>query len=396
MGKMLLFLMMLLGNAGCLLALVINGVRWGICVVRHQDKVRLVIVMKKNLVVVAAAVAVLLIFAGITHIAASTPAKRDSNGKIIANSIAELQKVTLNGHEEWISIRGANQDNPVLLFLAGGPGGTQMAATRYALEELEKHFVMVSWDQPGSGKSYGCMNRKDITVDTYIEDGTALTKYLQERFGKQQIYLMGESWGSALGIFLIHKNPSAYAGFIGTGQMVDFQQTEILDYQKAMEIAKNRGDEKTIQALQQQGEPPYYEGNIALQSATYLNYLSSYMTSDANISNGGYHTFRDMFASEYGVLDSMNYMLGVMNTFNQVYPQLYETDLRKTYTQLEVPVYFFLGRHDVNAPTILAEEYYQKINAPKKELVWFEHSGHSPWLNETDVFVTETLRVFEK
>ena len=118
------------------------------------------------------------------------------------------------------------------------PWCEQGAAVRYELEELEKHFVVVNWEQPGSGKSYHCMNRKYIFVQTYIEDGVALTEYLRERFGQEKIYLMGESWGSALGIFMIDNKPEYYAGFIGTGQMVDFAKTERLDYQKAMEIAK--------------------------------------------------------------------------------------------------------------------------------------------------------------
>lgn len=215
---------------------------------------------------------------------------------------------------------------------------------------LEKNFVVVNWEQPGS----------------------------------------------ALGIFLSDERPEYYAGVIGTGQMVDFKETEKIDYAKAMEIAESKGDEATINKLLEQGEAPYNNGNIALKSATYLNYISEYMTKDPNITNGGYNTFRDMFASEYGILDSINYMLGVMNTFNVVYPQLYEVDLRKSYAKIDVPVYFFLGRHDINAPTSLAEEYYNLLEAPEKELIWFEHSGHSPWLNETDLFVQETLRVFDR
>lgn len=93
------------------------------------------------------------------------------------------------------------------------------------------------------------------------------------------------------------------------------------------------------------------------------------MTSDPNITNGRYNTFRDMFSQEYGILDSLNYLLGVMNTFNVVYPQLYEIDLRENFTELEVPAYFFIGRHDINAPTNLAEDYYNLLDAPQKELV---------------------------
>lgn len=376
------------------MACLINGVRWAIGVFAHRDCANTVRAFKKSGFVLLGILLFMGIFVITTQLLASTPTIKDSNGKIVEGSIASLTSVKLNGHKEWITIRGYDKEAPVLLFLAGGPGGTQMAATRYELGELEKHFVVVSWDQPGSGKSYNCMNRSDITVETYIEDGIALTEYLLKTFEKKEIYLMGESWGSALGIFLINEKPEYYAGFIGTGQMVDFEETEKIDYQLAMNIAKECGDEKLVNSLIEQGEAPYYEGNIALQSATYLNYLSNHMARNPQIINGGYNTFRDMFASEYGVLDSVNFMLGIMNTFNVVYPTLYEIDLREDYSKLEVPVYFFIGRHDVNAPTKLADDYYNILEAPEKELVWFEHSGHGPWLNETEKFVNETLRVF--
>ena len=108
----------------------------------------------------------------------------------------------------------------------------------------------------------------------------------------------------------------------------------------------------------------------------------------------GYNTLRDLFSSEYGLLDKINFFRGIVYTFNRVYQQLYEIDLRKDYTKLEVPVYFFLGRHDVNAPTVLAEEYSEVLDAPDKKIVWFEHSGHSPWINESTKFVKEVLSCF--
>ncbi len=396
MGKGIVFFVLFVISGIFLLALLINGARLGIRVVSHKECLHISSVVKKNAVILMSLFGLMVIVVSISQLTASTPRITVNQGAAMEGSIAELRKVTLNGHEEWITIRGESRSAPILLFLAGGPGGTQMAATRYELAELEKHFVVVNWDQPGSGKSYNCMNRSKITVQTYVEDGSSLVKYLLEQFGQEKLYVMGESWGSALGIFLIAENPENYAGFIGTGQMVDFKETEILDYNKAIEIAKSKGDNEFVQKMIDQGEPPYYEGNIALESAGYLNYLSTYMSADPNITNGGYHTFRDMFAQEYGIWDSIHYMLGVMNTFNVVYPTLYETDLRVDYTKLEVPTYFFIGRYDLNAPTSLVEDYYKRLEVPKKELVWFEHSGHSPWLNETDLFIEETLRVFEK
>jgi pimeloyl-ACP methyl ester carboxylesterase len=329
-----------------------------------------------------------------SQLTAHTPQISDHNGKTLNGSIAELKKVELNGHQEWISIRGKNRNNPVLLFFAGGPGGTQMAATRYELSELEDHFVVVNWDQPGSGKSYNAISKNEITVNTYVKDGLALTDLLRKRFNTEKIYLMGESWGSALGIFLVKAAPERYHAFIGTGQMVDFKQTEITDYKKAMELAEESGDKNTVQKLIVNGMPPYYGTDTTWKSMVYLNYLSDYMQKNPEITNGGYHTLRDMFSPEYGIVDSVNYLKGIIDTFNQVYPQLYGIDLRKDFTKLKVPTYFFLGRQEVNAPLSLTQEYCNLLEAPKKEIVWFEHSGHDPWMNESKLFVSQTVRVF--
>jgi len=330
----------------------------------------------------------------ISQLTASTPRIIDENGKTPANSIAELTELKLNGRKQWISLRGWDKNAPVLLFLAGGPGGTQMGAVRHELAELEKHFVVVNWDQPGSGKSYYAEKTQNITVDTYIQDGYALTEYLKERFSQEKIYLVGESWGSALGIFLVDKYPQSYHAIIGTGQMIDFAETERMDYAKAMEIAENNGDMALIRKLQANGEPPYYGKEVTWKSAVYLNYLSSYMARNPDIQNPGYNTLRDIGSSEYGLLDKINFFRGVINTFNDVYQQLYTIDMRANYTKLDVPVYFFLGRHDVNAPTVLVEEYERILDAPHKDIIWFEHSGHSPWINERDKFVEEAMSCF--
>jgi pimeloyl-ACP methyl ester carboxylesterase len=332
----------------------------------------------------------------LSQFTASTPRIVDGNGNVPENSIAELIELELNGRKQWISLRGWDKNAPVLLFLVGGPGGTQMAAVRHELAELERHFVVVNWDQPGSGKSYYAEKTKNITPETYIQDGHALTEYLKQRFSQEKIYLVGESWGSALGIFLVDKYPGSYHALIGTGQMVDFAETERMDYDKAMEIAQSKGDTAFIKKLMANGRPPYYGKDVTWKSALYLNYLSAYMARNPEIHNPGYNTLRDICSSEYGLLDKINFFRGIVNTYNHVYQQLYTIDMRKDYTKLDVPVYFFLGRHDVNAPTVLVEEYAQALDAPDKGIVWFEHSGHSPWINEPVKFVREALSCFSE
>jgi len=173
--------------------------------------------------------------------------------------------------------------------------------------------------------------------------------------------------------------------------MVDFAETERMDYAKAIEIAQSKGETALIEKLEANGEPPYHGKDVTWKSAVYLNYLSAYMARNPEIHNPGYNTLRDIGSSEYGLLDKINFFRGIVNTFNHVYKQLYSIDLRTDYTKLNVPVYFLIGRHDVNAPTALAEEYFKCLDAPDKKIIWFEHSGHSPWINERDKFAGEVL-----
>lgn len=349
--------------------------------------------LKRNVIVTGGFIIIMIVFTSLSQLFVKTPPILDSKGNVLKGSIAELEKVNLNGRSEWISIRGQNKDNPVLLFLAGGPGGSEMAAERRNLSELEKNFVVVNWDQPGSCKSYGAIDVKNLTVKTYTDDGYALTNYLCKKFKKDKIYLVGESWGSALGIFMAKEHPEKYYSFIGTGQMVDFKQTEIMDYEKAMEIAQSNKDVKLVKKLKNNGKPPYYGGGLSLKSMAYYDCLSKAMAQNPEIQNYGFSTLKDISSPEYGMIDKFSYLIALNDTFNSFYPKLYGIDLRKDYAKIDIPVYFFIGKLDLNAPISLTQDYYNCLKAPNKEIVWFEHSGHDPWINESSKFVSEVLRV---
>lgn len=317
---------------------------------------------------------------------ASTPPIVDSNGQQIPNAIASLEKVTINDSDQWITIRGQNKENPVLLFLSGGPGGSQLVTERRALGKLEESFIVVNWDQPGAGKSYNAVDQKALTVDRYVNDGLALAAYLRDRFQKEKIFLLGESWGSALGVWMIQKEPDLFYAFGGTGQMVAFLENDLKCYQFAIDQARERGDTKKIQALEKQGPPPYYGKGTALKESAFLLETFRYMNADPDISDDGFNTLQDLAGHEYGLLDKVNWFRGLLYTLDIVYPQLWEVDFRIQAPALEIPVFFLIGRHDVNAPPDLTEAYYQILQAPKKELIWFERSGHNPWVTEADLF----------
>ena len=339
------------------------------------------------LVEVASFVAITLLAIFASQLFASTPPILDVQGQAIPNSIAVMEKIKLGGAEEWVTIRGKDSRNPVLLFLAGGPGGTQLVAVRRELTRLEDHFVVVNWEQPGAGKSFDAVDRSKLTVDRYITDAHELVLNLRQRFGKEKVYILGESWGSALGIMVVQRYPELFQAFIGTGQMVAFLENDRICYDFALRLAQERGDTKQVTKLKQQGPPPYYGKDVLWKSAAYLSETFDYMNKNPAIVNPGFNTLQDLAGSEYGLYDKLNFVRGLLDTFGVVYPQLWDVDFRKQATRLEVPVYFLIGRHDVNAPPQLTKEYFNLLTAPHKELIWFERSGHNPWINESDKFV---------
>ncbi|MGB9634593.1 MAG: alpha/beta fold hydrolase [Chloroflexaceae bacterium] len=318
---------------------------------------------------------------------ATTPLILGADGRPLPGSIASLEPVELNGSRQWISIRGHDARKPVLLFLAGGPGGSQLAATRKVLGALEEHFVVVNWDQPGAGKSYDAVPRDRLTPALLITDGLTLARALRERFGQEKIYLAGESWGSALAVWMARREPEQFHAVVGMGQMVAFAQTDLDCYETALRIARERGDTAKAAQLEAQGPPPYPDETLMRNEANYLLYLSAVMNSNPAISGPGYDTLGDIAAPEYGLIDKINYVRGIMDTYTRLWPQLWDVDLRQDAPRLDVPIYILEGRHDLNASPYLAEEYARILQAPHKELIWFEHSGHSLWIDESERFV---------
>jgi pimeloyl-ACP methyl ester carboxylesterase len=325
---------------------------------------------------------------------ASTPPITDADGYALPNSVASLEKVELGGSEQWITIRSKNTHNPVLLFLAGGPGGSELVWTRKYLADLEDHFVVVNWDQPGSGKSYNAVPIASLTPERIVSDAYALTQLLCQRFQQDKIYLTGESGGTIWGIMLVQQHPELFHAWVSAGgQMVNTTENDIMGYEFALQLAAERGDTATVEALRRNGPPPYVGSDMLLNRyMPYLSVLNGYMYSHAQGDGVEGNRMLDVIlGTEYGLVDKVNWFRGLIDTFTVLYPQLEALDFTTQAAELEVPVYFMEGRWDVNAMASLVERYHNLLQAPHNDLIWFEHSGHTPLYEESRRFVDVTV-----
>jgi pimeloyl-ACP methyl ester carboxylesterase len=320
---------------------------------------------------------------------ASTPPVLGPNGQPVAGSIAELTTVELGGQDQAISIRAADPDNPVLLYLSGGPGQSDIAFARALLEPLTQDFVVVVWDQRGSGKSYAALDpTSTYTLEGLVDDTIALTDYLRDRFAEDKIYLLGESWGSTLGVLAVQERPDLFHAYIGSGQMVSQRETDRIIWRDLLAYADRTGNGELYDQILTLGEPPYRDTPWAnsLIMGYYGLLETPYTPPAAYIARGeasGVGQF-GLFGSEYSFVENANLIRGLVDMFSLMYPQLQEIDLRTDVSELDVPVYVLDGANELLGRRDLALEWFEGLNAPHKELITYPDGGHAVAFENVD------------
>jgi pimeloyl-ACP methyl ester carboxylesterase len=308
------------------------------------------------------------------------------------SGIAVLEKVMLGSTEQWIQVRGADPRNPVLLFLHGGPGYTHMPFSHYDSELLEEHFLVVEWDQPGAGKSYHeGIRPPELTLERLLGDTHELIVYLKEKFGKEKIFLVGHSFGSVLGLYTVMHYPGDLYGYIGMGQVIHMLRGETDAYHYTLEKATGMKDTTAARMLDSIGPPPFTGGFSSLLTARML--LGKYGGAYRNIRYSGIEEIRRS-SPVYTESDHDQFMRGFGFSYYCLWDSLMTVNFFEEETRFLVPVYFFEGRYDFGTPFSLVEEYFDLVRAPDKQIVWFDHSGHFPNLEEPVKYQQRVIDLF--
>jgi proline iminopeptidase len=315
-------------------------------------------------------------------IPARTPPVLDADGNPVPGSIAELTHVRLGGQEQAIMIHGRSPDLPVLLYLSGGPGQSDLAYSRVLFADLAQDFIVVGWDQRGAGKSYAALDpTSDLTLDQAIADTIELTNYLRQRFAEEKIYLMGESWGTTLGVLAAQQRPDLYHAWIGSGQMVSQRETDRQLYHDVLALAERTGDARLRDQMLAFGEPPYADVPYpnAIVMSNYPRLETPYTPPRAYIERGTAANLGPygIFGSEYNFVEKVNVLRGLIDMFSVLYPQIQHIDFRLDAPRLDVPVYLLDGAAELPARRDLALAWFAALDAPSKQIYTFADAGHS-------------------
>ncbi len=300
------------------------------------------------------------------------------------NGVETLETVTIGGIEQWIQVRGTDRANPIILYLHGGPGGAMMPFGHAFQAVWEDAFTVAHWDQRGAGKtnnSNGKAGIEGMTLDRMVEDAHEVTLYLRKRFDQERIFILGHSWGSYLGIRLALQYPELYYAYVGTGQMVNVQEGEAMSYQILLTQAGEQGNGEALVALKELGPPPYTMEQMTAQREWVMKLGGSVYGETSPL------PFLKMIAiaPEYSLMDLYAFSEGG-DSAAQFWDPILAIDLPSRGLVFRVPVFLFLGRYDYTTPSPLAEKYFNEIQAPLKELIWFEEAAHAPMLTQPDEF----------
>jgi len=338
-----------------------------------------------------------ILLIGLVVLAVNSPGKletlKDSEGKDIVGSLAEKNFIEIGGIRQGFFIRAENPENPVILFLHGGPGSPElpMLIPHEVSERLEKYFTVCYWDQRGAGMSFSnSIDPATMTATQMVEDTRQMTEYLQHRFNQEKIYLTGHSWGSYLGVKTIEKYPENYIAYIGIGQVSNQIESEKLAYDYMLQHAMEINDESAVKSLQM------FDKN-ASDFPKNLDYLMTVRSSLMNKYGIGFaheKTISMMDMAEiilsfkgYTLSEKIKYLKGMNFSLTTLWNPVVEDNLFESSTTFQIPVYITQGKYDYQVSCTLAREWFDKIEAPQKAFFTFEHSAHGTIMEEPEKFV---------
>lgn len=300
--------------------------------------------------------------------------------------INEAGYVQLGGARQWVTIRGQDRRQPILVYLHGGPGGTTSDLAYSFQRPWEDYFTVVQWDQRGFGRSAidGEALRGTITKTQLVDDAIALIEHLRRRTGQQKVILLGHSWGTVLGAEVAKRRPDLLYAYVGFGQLTGWKRNMEETRAALAEIGRTTGNAALVKAMADAGPAPDAHDTEAFSAwiAKIQTHLSAARGSWYNSAGAKDIASRMLMTAFASPTLSLRGMWRMLNTdaelaLDPLMASVADWDFRETLGRdFDVPMIFVSGRHDLQTPMAAAARLAAELCAPHTEMIVIENSAH--------------------
>lgn len=315
------------------------------------------------------------------------PHNRSEALKIIAglrqivspDGLQASETVQIGGIKQVLTIRSQDLRNPVLIYFHGGPGYIETPLDWWWDRGWDEYFTVVHWDQRNAGKTYtasGPNPPEQLTINRFQRDAEEVVQWARHRFGKRKVFVLGHSWGSIMGLRLAAEHPEWLHAYIGLGQGTNVPESERRGW--AWTLKQAEADHNALAVRELRALAPYAPDQRPMPVKAILTqrkWLNYYGGAAWHRSGADFEAAALNLSPDYSDDDVRNAFKGQPAVTENMLPHVLATDLSGIRV-LHVPLLLFLGRHDINVSSEVAAEWFAKVRAPKKRLVWFEHSAH--------------------
>jgi len=302
--------------------------------------------------------------------------------------IDTMEIVEIDGISQVLHFRGQNVENPVVLVLHGGPGNSDMPMLHNYQFELEHYFTFVRWDQRNAGRTFFLNDPEEVletlTFERVVRDAYEVTQYIREMLDKEQIIILGHSWGSVLGTSLVQSYPQYFSAYISVGQSVYLIESERLGLEAVLEAVRAEGNSGRIAAAEALRIP---QGSFTEYSEDWINFIAGTRALQARYGyavNPFQVIWLSLHSPFYTFRETMNFFtLDVFYYQSPLMQVLGEFDVRDYGTDYQVPVFYIMGELDRQTSYQLAREFFEEISAPYKAFFSIPNAGHIPMHENT-------------
>lgn len=292
--------------------------------------------------------------------------------------LAQLQPVKIDtlltteigGIKQVIEIKTDDINKPILLFLSGGPGSSMMKNADAYTNILKNKFTIVQWDQRDAGKTLA-LNPSPVqpSVELMGKDTYEVINFLLKRLNQKKLYLLGSSWGNALGFYIVRNHPELLHAYFAVNPVI----SQLASEKELLKTLKVHFKDNPVATEElEKVHFPFTNDDDMFYLRKWLFYKDGkeYVTSD----------------------DFKKGFLQWSKTWSPAWNEVMKIDLPKTLKKVDCPIYFFVGKNDIQTLTSITKGYYEQLKAPKKDLFLFENSGHQIHKDEAEKFQNTIIK----